>query len=120
MRFIESDSTGWIFRNCDLFFDPDEKLNASLYLCLPRRKLVPRGIINKMRQKDIWSDAEEQIVTESKRDTYRQQLKFIDAHLCCCESEFVVISRFDHRCFPSDDDRWASWVQFFACGPLKD
>ena len=115
MRLPKDESGEWIFQNCDLFFDPDEPLNGSLYICLPRRRPVPTCIIEDMRQRSIWSDAKEKIVADSKRKAYKQQLKFLEAYLCYFHSEFIVISRFDHEKFRSNLPRWDCWKAFFGC-----
>ena len=117
MMLSRDESAEWIFQNCDLFFDPEEPLNASLYICLPRGKSLAKNIIGQMRLISIWSNAPEQIVPSSKRDVFKQQLKFIDAHLCHFDAQFIIISRFDHERFRSNAARWDCWKKFFDCGP---
>ena len=100
----------------DLTFDPGDVLNGSLYLCLGRgvnQTQILDEVITYLRVAGLWSDIESKSVPDDHRETYKEQLQFIEAVNYTVAGHSVMIARFDHEKFPSDKTRWNSWKNEF-------
>lgn len=104
-----------IIDNHDLTFDPGDPLNGSLYLCRLRNQagadLDP--VIAALRAAQLWSDAEIKHVPDEHRDAYKEQLEFVEAVIYSVAGGELMIARFDHEKFPSDQGRWDNWKDAF-------
>ena len=99
----------------DLTFDPGDPLNGSLYLCTLRDSLAtaPAQMLTPMRGADLWSADVEKQVANDQRQAYKDGLEFVAAVAYRSNAEHVVIARFNHPKFPSDNGRWQAWINFF-------
>lgn len=99
----------------DLTFDPGDPLNGSLYLCQIRGQadaaLDP--IIAWRRAAQLWSDVEPKQIPDDHRDAYKEQLQFVAAVTYAVAGSKLMMARFAHEKFPSDQGRWDGWKAAF-------
>ena len=94
-------------------FDPTDKKNGSLYLCVDS-SIVPGTnvalVIDKLRAAGCWSDDEPKEVPDEHRAAYEEQLELIEVvSFRDADSPFLA-ARFHHEKYPSDDGRWQEWL----------
>ncbi|TXS96118.1 hypothetical protein FV139_01040 [Parahaliea maris] len=96
--------------NKTLYFDPDDKANGSLYLCLdaPEEGNVP-GFIARAREAGLWSGAPPKCVEDNQKSAYKSQLELLDVYQGRIVGEDIVLARCNHPAFPSDERRWNEW-----------
>lgn len=102
-----------IINKHNLTFDPADKDNGSLYLCVDP-SIEPGTnvslVIETLRQAGLWSNDDPKEVPDEHRKAYEEQLElkevvsFRDA-----DSPFLV-ARFDHEKYPSNEQRWQAWL----------
>ena len=93
----------------ELTFDPGDKLNASLYLCVKPGSAAAANVVAGLRADGLWSAEPTKQVEAAHRDAYKAQLRFVAALRYEVDGEPLLVARFDHEKFPSDDGRWAAW-----------
>ncbi len=103
-----------IIEQYSLTFDPGDKRNGSLYIGYKREGDFDLTLlIAALRAENIWSaDAFKQVADEH-RAAYKEQLDFVEAFSYKIDGATLLIARFDHPQYPSDEERWQAWVQFF-------
>ena len=94
-------------------FDPADKKNGSLYLCVDP-SIAPGTnvdlVIDQLRSAGYWSDEAPKQVPDEHRAAYEEQLELLEVvSFRDADSPFLA-ARFDHEKFPSDDERWQSWL----------
>ena len=94
-------------------FDPADKNNGSLYLCVDP-SIVPGTnvtlVIDKLRAAGCWSDEPPKQVPDEHRQAYEEQLQLVEVvGFRDADSPFLA-ARFNHEKFPSDDARWQAWL----------
>ena len=98
----------------ELSFDPGDPLNASLYVCTARgdanRDQAASQVLAQLRAAALWSDVAPKQVPDEHRAAYREQLRFVAAASYATPAGTVIIARFDHEKYPSNDERWHSWL----------
>ena len=112
-----SDSTPWtastIIHGTAMTFDGGDKLNDSLYLCLPADSASPAtvaGAIAVLRAAGLWSAEEPKSVRDDQKSAYEQQLLFVEAvEVNPGNTGRLVLARFDHPKFPSSSGRFSAW-----------
>jgi len=100
-------------------FDPGEPLNGSLYLGIAPTQYsesVLLGLINKLRDKGLWSEQDYKQIADEQKSAYKEQLEFVDFAAYEVDGVEVILSRFDHPKFPSSAERWHEWCAFFEAG----
>lgn len=98
-------------------FDPADKKNGSLYLCVDPT-IAPGTnvalVIEKLREAGCWSSQEPKEVPDEHRSAYEEQLELIEVvSFRDADSPFLA-ARFNHEKFPSDDERWETWLNTLA------
>ena len=99
----------------ELFFDVGDQLNSSLYLC----QLRGPGSIDflplcaQLRSAGLWSSQNPKQVEDGQREAYKRELEFLGAIAFRVRRSNVVIARFDHPKYSSNEARWDAWVEFF-------
>jgi hypothetical protein len=105
-----------IINEHDLTFDPGDTLNGSLYICVPKDVQSPVDLsvlLSQMREGHIWSQDAEKSVPDEHRQAYKDQLDLNEVVEYVTDEGKLVIARFDHPKYPSDEGRWSDWRQFF-------
>jgi len=100
----------------DLYFDPGDVSNASLYLCAPS-DTPPSAIeplIESLRKAALWSLATHKVVPQAHKKNYAEQMQFIACAQFVSGSTHIVAARYDHPKFPSDAKRWSAWLNLLA------
>ena len=106
-----------IINNHQLTFDPADKANGSLYLCVD--PTIEPGtdvslIIDRMRAAEIWSEEAPKEVPDDHRQAYEEQLTLVEVvSFRDADSPFKA-ARFDHEKFPSSDKRWKQWLDVLS------
>jgi hypothetical protein len=93
-------------------FDGGDKLNGSLYLCVPGAGADPtvaNAAITALRAAGLWSMDEPKSVRDDQKSAYEQQLQFVEAVEVGGRFGPLVLARFDHPKFPSSPERFAAW-----------
>lgn len=111
-----SNNTAWtastIIHGTAMSFDGGDKLNGSLYLCVPASSAHPAGAtgaIATLRAAGLWSAEEPKSVRDDQKSAYEQQLQFVEAVEVAGKSGPLVLARFDHPKFPSSAERFTAW-----------
>jgi hypothetical protein len=104
-----------VIDNHELTFDPGDPLNGSLYLCQGQDHTSTGldSVIAALRAAQLWSDDEPKRVPDEQRAAYKEQLQFVEAVTYSLPDGTLLIARFDHAKFPSDQSRWDSWKDAF-------
>ena len=102
-------NTAVLLDDYDLSFDPADKLNGSLYVCVPRGSAAPKAVIARLREAGLWS-AGIRNVGDEQRQAYKDGLQFVAAVAYRHDVRHVVLARFDHPKFPSDGARFGAWL----------
>ena len=107
----ESLDTTAIIDNYDLYFDGEDKDNASLYVCVSRGGTTAGAVIEHLITAALWSQSPPKMVADAQRQAYKDGLEFVAAqrYRDAADNELVV-ARFDHPRFPSNDERWRAWL----------
>ena len=109
-----SDNFSWtastVIHGTAMSFDGGDKLNGSLYLCVPAGSTDPTAAaIASLRAAGLWSADEPKSVRDDQKSAYEQQLRFVEAVEIGGQSGRLVLARFDHPKFPSSAERFAAW-----------
>ena len=97
-----------------LTFDPGDKLNGSLYIgYVAANKEELQILIDGLRRQKLWSAKDFKQVPVEHKPAYKAQLTFVESVSYTIHHNNWLIARFDHEKYPSDDDRWQEWKQFF-------
>lgn len=102
-------NTAVLLDDYDLSFDPADKLNGSLYVCVPRGSAAPEAVITHLRTAGLWSTETRQ-VGDDQRQAYKDGLEFVAAIAFNSDPQPFVLARFDHPKFPSDAGRFDAWL----------
>ncbi|MEM7540395.1 MAG: hypothetical protein AAF384_02290 [Pseudomonadota bacterium] len=103
-------STAEIIDAYELFFDPDDQSNGSLYICVARGAPQPDSIIEALVAENLWSAREStKQVADEQRQAYKEGLVFKAARTYRGALGEFLIARFDHPKFPSDAARFNAW-----------
>ena len=100
-----------------LTFDPADKANGSLYLCVD--PTIEPGtdvniIIERMRGASIWSEEPAKEVPDEHRGAYEAQLELVEVVTFRDADSPFLAARFDHEKFPSSDERWQQWLDILS------
>ena len=86
--------------------------NGSLYICIPEAlALDPADTINSLREASLWSAEAPKQVRPDQRNAYKTQLEFVEAIEYAAGVGNILLVRCTHPKYPSDANRWASWLQ---------
>ena len=105
-----------LIRDCELSFDPGDKLNGSLYVCraATTKSAATDAAIARLRTARLWSEQPVKLVAEEQKPAYAAQLQFVEAAAVMVAGEALVLARFDHPKFPSSAERFAAWRKTLA------
>jgi hypothetical protein len=96
----------------ELYFDPSDARNGSLYLCAapgaPLDTVAP--LIDALRSAGLWSDEPCKSVPETHKKAYAEQMRFVACAQFSHAGADYLAARYDHPKFPSDAARWAEWL----------
>jgi hypothetical protein len=108
-----------IVHRYELYFDPSDALNASLYLCAPvgAIDIAANAAIDKLRSAGLWSAQPAKQVADAQRSAYAEQMTFIACVQLRTDEGELLLARYTHPKFASDDGRWQKWV---ACLSAMD
>ena len=107
----ESLDTTAIIENYDLYFDGEDKDNASLYVCVARGSAAAGSVIEHLTTAALWSPSSPKMVADDQRQAYKDGLEFVAAQRYRdVDGNELVVTRFDHPRFPSNDERWRAWL----------
>lgn len=100
----------------DLYFDPADKRNGSLYLCAPAgtAAAVVENRIAALRTAGLWSAEPHKVVPEEHKKNYAEQMRFVACAQFGDGDERLLAARYDHPKFPSDPARWQEWLNALA------
>jgi hypothetical protein len=101
-----------IVYNHDLYFDPADARNSSLYICVapgtPNTSV--EALIELLRGGALWSPQPHKSVPAEHKKNYAEQMQFIAcAQFNLGTTQFLVV-RYNHAKFPSDTERWSAWL----------
>lgn len=96
----------------ELYFDPSDKRNGSLYLCaLPGTPTVAvESSIATLRAAGLWSTEPYKVVPEDHKKNYAEQMLFVGYAQFDNGTASLLAARYDHPKFPSDGARWSEWL----------
>lgn len=102
----------FIVNEYDLFFDAADPLNRSLYLCKPASAsdAVVTAAIERLRAAGLWSAQPAKQVADAQKAAYAEQMRFIACLEVQTEAGALLLARYTHPRFASDDGRWQRWV----------
>lgn len=98
--------------NTALTFDPGDRSNGSLYLCLPPDS-SPSAIASAvavLRESSLWSLEMPKQVQDVQKPQYRDQLQFIRAVDVRVGGDLVILAQFNHPKYPSSSERFDAWI----------
>lgn len=101
-----------IVHRYELYFDPADSLNASLYLCsaLGSGDTVVQAAIDKLRTAGLWSAQPAKQVADAQRSAYAEQMRFIACTELQTGGGVLLLARYTHPKFASDEGRWQKWI----------
>lgn len=101
-----------IVHRYELYFDPADPLNASLYLCTPlgANDVAVNAAIDKLRAAGLWSAQPAKQVADAQRSAYAEQMRFIACTVLQTTDGELLLARFTHSKFASDEGRWQKWL----------
>lgn len=96
----------------ELYFDPSDKRNGSLYLCaLPGTPVAAvEKSIAALRAAGLWSTEPYKVVPEAHKQNYAEQMLFVGYAQFDNGTASLLAARYDHPKFPSDAARWDEWL----------
>lgn len=103
----------YIVNNHDLYFDPTDKANGSLYLATPLSagSAAVESAIARLRAAGIWSSEPYKSVPDAQRAAYAEQMQFV----ACVQFEIdgipLLATRYTHPKYPSSRERWDQWMK---------
>jgi hypothetical protein len=102
--------------NHDLYFDPADPSNGSLYLCAVPGTSNDRieALIELLRNAALWSPQQYKCVPAEHKKNYAEQMQFIACAQFTLATTPFLVARFDHPKFPSDAERWSAWLALLA------
>lgn len=102
-----------IVHRYELYFDPADPLNASLYVCTPlgASDAAASVAIDQLRVAGLWSAQPAKQVAETQRSAYAEQMRFIACTLMQKAEGELLLARFTHPRFASDEGRWQKWIE---------
>jgi len=102
-----------IVHRYELYFDPADPLNASLYLCSPigASDVVANTAITKLRDAGLWSLQPAKQVADTQRPAYAEQMRFIACVELQTSDGVLLLARYTHPKFASDEARWQKWIE---------
>lgn len=101
-----------IIKDWRLTFDPGDARNGSLYLCSKiGAEDALQNAIDQLRSAGLWSAETPKEVEADKKAAYSEQLVFIDAAGIALQGKTLLLARYDHPKFPSDEQRYQDWCQ---------
>jgi hypothetical protein len=96
----------------ELYFDPADKRNGSLYLCAapgtPATAVEAR--IAALRAAGLWSAEPHKTVPAEHKKNYAEQMRFKACAQFDDGAAPLLAARYDHPKFPSDAARWSEWL----------
>lgn len=105
-----------IVQQHDLYFDPADARNGSLYLCVPlgtsNEAIEP--LIELLRDAALWSPGACQQVPEAHKKTYAEQMQFIACAQFTAGPITFLAARYNHAKFPSHAERWSAWLTLLS------
>ncbi len=103
----------YIIHNYDLFYDSADSLNASLYVCAPcgGSDLVAYAAISRLGESGLWSNQPAKVVATHQKPSYAGQMRFLSCFELRIRTGTLLIVRYKHPKFVSDDDRWKKWYE---------
>jgi hypothetical protein len=110
---VDSMSVGeHIIHKYDLFFDHADPLNASLYLCVPAGAgdLAVYAAIGRLGDAGLWSNQPAKSVAENQKPAYAEQMRFVACLEFHTKAGVLLLARYTHPKFVSNDDRWGKWA----------
>lgn len=105
-----------IVHRYELYFDPADSLNASLYLCSPigTDDGAVQAAIDKLRNAGLWSAQPAKQVADAQRSAYAEQMRFIACTEWQTDEGVLLAARYTHPKFASDEARWQKWITCLA------
>jgi len=102
-----------IVHRYELYFDPADPLNASLYLgCgIGADDAAVKAAIDKLRAAGLWSAQPAKQVADGQRSAYAEQMRFIACVELQKDEGVLLLARYTHPKFASDETRWKKWVE---------
>jgi hypothetical protein len=96
----------------ELYFDPADKRNGSLYLCAPAGtpSAAVESSISALRTAGLWSTEPYKTVPEDHKKNYAEQMRLKACAQFDNGAARLLAARYDHPKFPSDGARWAEWL----------
>lgn len=102
----------------ELYFDPAEPRNGSLYLCAPAG--TPAAAIENriaaLRAAGLWSNEPHKVVPADHKQKYAEQMRFVACAQFGDDQTRLLAARYDHPKFPSDAARFAQWLEVLGAG----
>jgi hypothetical protein len=102
----------------ELYFDPADKRNGSLYLCAVPG--TPAAAVEKsieaLRAGGLWSSEPYKTVPAEHKKNYAEQMLFKSCAQFDNGVTTLLAARYDHPKFPSDAARWSEWLSVLAAG----
>lgn len=100
----------------ELYFDPADAQNGSLYLCTApgAAPAAVEAAIDSLRSAGLWSTEPYKSVPAAHKKSYAEQMRFIACAQFGADAAGIVAARFDHPKFPSDAARWSAWLETLA------
>lgn len=110
-----------IVYNHDLYFDPADSRNGSLYLCVApgTSNAEIEAIIELLRRSALWSPQAYKSVPAEHKKNYAEQMQFVACAQFSLGSTQFLVARFNHPKFPSDAERWSAWLSLLSAAQSK-
>lgn len=105
-----------IVNNYDLYFDPADKANGSLYLVVDRStdSAAVETTIARLRNAGLWSGESHKTVPDAQRSAYAEQMQFVACIQFNADGTPLLAARYTHPKYPSSAERWAQWQSVLA------
>lgn len=105
-----------IVHRYELYFDPADSLNASLYLCsvIGAGDTAVQAAIDKLRHAGLWSAQPAKQVADTQRSAYAEQMRFVACVELQIDEGVLLMARYTHPKFASDEGRWQQWITCLA------
>jgi len=102
-----------IVNKYDLYFDQGDLSNASLYLgsLAGTHDTAIYAAISRLHKENLWSGQPAKKVADAQRSVYAEQMRFIACVELQTKEGVLVLARYTHPKFPSDDFRWNKWLE---------
>lgn len=105
----------------DLYFDPADPRNGSLYLCVApgTTPAAVEVVIDILRKAELWSKEPYKTVPEAHQENYAEQMRFVACAQFGSGAIDIIAARYDHPKFPSDAARWSEWLAVLGANTAR-